>query len=181
MKRLWAGLLIIVLLLALICFQRPIKALATYLWDSHAIIGGMYGAEGIPIKVDSEGKLYVNMTEMDLIYLGASRGGVSTIVSQVSKLSATNLAFSILKLTGAEKTFSIAASSMAGQEITFVKSEYDARTLKLSLNIDNPDTTHTGFTSITWPAEAGGYVSLAWIDSTVGWIITGSQGVTITY
>ena len=181
MKKIGVGLLIIVLLLALIYYQKPIKVFATYLWDSHAIIGGMYGSTGIPLKVDSEGKVYVNMTQMDLVYTGPSRGGVSTIVSQVSKLSATNLAFSILKLSGAEKIFSIAAGVTEGQEITLVKDEDDARVLKLDLTIDNPNTAHTGFSSITWPTEAGSYVSLAWIDSTIGWIINGSSGVTIKY
>jgi len=181
MKKIGIGALIIVALLSIVYFQKPISTLAAYLWDSHAIIGGMYGSVGLPIKVDSEGKVYVNMSEMALIYTGVSRGGVSTIVSTVSKLSSTNLAFSILKLSGASKTFSIAAGSDAGQQITLVKSEHDARTLKLSLNIDNPNTAHTGFTSVTWPTAAGSFVTLTWIDDTIGWIITGQNGVTISY
>ena len=116
----------------------------------------------------------------DLIYRGADRGGVSTIVSQVSKLTTTNLAFSLLKLSGATKTFSI-EEGVIGQEITLVKSEYDARVLTLDLTIDNPNTAHTGFSSITWPTAAGSFVTLAWIDDTNGWIITGSNGVTIAY
>lgn len=114
----------------------------------------------------------------DLMYRGAARGGVSTIVSQVSKLTSTNLAFGFLKLSGASKTFSIAAGE-TGQEITLMKIEHDARTLKLDLTIDNPNTAHTGFSSITWPTAAGSYVTLLWYDDTVGWMITGSQGVTI--
>ena len=116
----------------------------------------------------------------DLVYRGADRGGVSTIVSQVSKLTATHLAFSILKLAGATKTFTLGAGT-PGKEITLVKMENDARVLKLAFNIDNPDTTHTGFTSVTWPTVAGGFVTLAWIDNDIGWIITGAEGVTIAY
>ena len=125
-------------------------------------------------------KLLQRELPYDLIYRGANRGGVSTIVSQVSKLTSTNLAFSILKLSGADKTFTMDAGEV-GQEITLVKSEYDARTLMLSFNIQAVDTAHTGFTSVTWPTAAGSYVSLTWLDATIGWIITGSHGVTITY
>lgn len=181
-KKIEIGVLIVVLLFAIIYLQKPIATLAAYLWDSHAIIGGMYGSSGIPVKVDSEGKVYVNMSEMTLIYTGANRGGVSTIVSTVSKLSSTNLAFSILKLSGASKTFSMAAGE-EGQQITLIKDEYDARTLCLDLTIDamGERTTHTGWTSVVWPVGAGSFVTLAWYDDTVGWVITGEYGVTINY
>lgn len=118
----------------------------------------------------------------DLIYRGAQRGGVSTIVSTVSQLTSTNLAFSLLKLSGASKTFSIVAGEV-GQEITLVKDEYDARTLKLDFSIDAVDsrTVCSGWSSVTWPTAQGSFVTLAWIDSTVGWIITGSYNVTIAY
>ena len=119
----------------------------------------------------------------DLMYKGVQRGGVSDIVSTVSKLTSTNLAFGILRLAGASKTFSIEAGE-TGQEITLVKSEYDARTLKLDMSIDATAdiAAHTGFTSITWPTAAGSYVTLAWLDDTVGWIITGqSADMTIVY
>lgn len=36
------------------------KAKAAYLFDSHIIAGGMSGTDGIPIKVDSDGKIYLH-------------------------------------------------------------------------------------------------------------------------
>lgn len=118
---------------------------------------------------------------IDLAYTGSKRGGVSTIVSQVSKLSSTNLAFGVLLLNGASKTFSI-SSGEPGQEITLIKNQFDARTLSLDLTIDNPNTTHTGFSSITFPSNAGSFVSLTWKDDTLGWVITGTSGdLTIVY
>jgi len=118
----------------------------------------------------------------DLMYRGAARGGVSTIVSQVSKLTSTNLAFGVLLLNGASKTFSIAAG-VTGQEITLIKNQTDPRTLKLDFTSDAvvDIAVHTGWSSVTWPTTAGSYVTLLWIDDTYGWVITGSQGVTITY
>jgi len=38
----------------------PHKAKAAYLFDTHIIAGGLYGSEGIPIKVDSDGKIYLH-------------------------------------------------------------------------------------------------------------------------
>jgi hypothetical protein len=119
---------------------------------------------------------------IDLIYKGSKRGGVSTITSTVSKLVTANLAFSILKLSGASKTFSLSDGEV-GQEITLVKDEYDARTLSIDLTIDaaGSRTTQTGWRSVTFDNAAGSYVTLAWPSDSLGWIITGSQGVTITY
>ena len=37
----------------------PKKAIAAYLFDSHVIAGGLSGSDGIPIKVDSNGVLYL--------------------------------------------------------------------------------------------------------------------------
>ena len=118
-KRMAIILVAVVLLSTLVYYQMPIRLWA-YEWG-HAIIGGLYSSTGTAFKVDAEGALYVNMTGMTLLYTGVNRGGVSTIVSQVSKLTSTNLAFGILKLSGASKTFSIANGANDGQEITLVK------------------------------------------------------------
>ncbi|MFA5165580.1 MAG: hypothetical protein WC481_08485 [Candidatus Omnitrophota bacterium] len=119
------------------------------------------------------------------IYMKGPMSGVSTIVSTVSKLTSTHLAFGMLKLIGASKTFSMDEGLYEGQEITLIKTENDARTLKLDFSIDavGDRTACTGWSSVTWSTAAGGWVTLTWIDSTYGWVITGSSpsGVTITY
>ena len=116
-----------------------------------------------------------------IIYESGPFSGVSTIVSSVSQLSSANLAFGLLKLSGATKTFSMVAGAYQGQEISLQKAEYDTRTLKLDFSIDNPNIAHTGFTSVTFGTGTliGNWVTLVWIDSTVGWIITG-QGTAVT-
>ena len=119
----------------------------------------------------------------DLKYSGTEPGGVSTIVSTVSKLSTANMAFGLLKLSGASKTFSMDAG-VQGKQITLIKDDYDARTLKLDFSIDavGARTACTGWSSVTWGTAPGGFVTLLWLDDTNGWIITGSGGsVTITY
>jgi hypothetical protein len=116
----------------------------------------------------------------DLIYNGVGRSGVSTIVSTVSKLISTHLAFGMLRLSGASKTFSI-GDGVTGQSVTLIKDEYDARTLKLDFTSDATVdiSNHTGWTSVTWDSAGGGFVTLLWLNDTDGWIITGANGVTI--
>ena len=117
----------------------------------------------------------------DLTYTGVNKGGVSTIVSTVSKLTSTHLAFSELLLNGATKTFSMEAGE-AGQMITLVKNQYDTRTLRLSFATEGgTDTAHTGFTYATFGTAAGSFITLAWVDSTVGWIIVAQYNMTIVY
>lgn len=53
------GVLIVVSFLIGFFVSYPIKAMATYSWDSHQIAGGLYGSEGIPLKVASDGSLYL--------------------------------------------------------------------------------------------------------------------------
>jgi hypothetical protein len=117
-----------------------------------------------------------------LQYTGVSFGGTSTIVSQVSQLSAVHEAFSLVQLSGASKTFSMVAGEK-GQMVVLEKVESDSNTLKLDFSIDGPNVAHTGFTSVTWSTARGGWVELLWADDTTGWIVTGqsASGVTVTY
>ena len=119
------------------------------------------------------------------LYEKGPMSGVSTIVSTVSKLTSTHLAFGMLLLNGASKTFSMEAGLYPGQEITLMKVDYDARTLKLDFSIDavGSRTAKTGWSSVTWATAPGGWITLTWIDDTYGWILTGASpsGVTITY
>jgi hypothetical protein len=116
----------------------------------------------------------------DLTYMGPANGGVSDVVSGVSKIGASSLSYSVFRLSGASKTFSI-GSGVKGQVVNLIKNEYDARTLKFDLTIDNPNTAHAGFSSVTFATAKGGFVVLFWPDNTTGWIIIGTSpsGVTI--
>ena len=173
---------IVALLSALIYYQRPLRVLA-YDWG-HAILGGLSSGTGVPLKVDSEGQLYVNMTGMTLLYTGANRGGVSTMVSGISHLASVNLAFGIILLDSTNRTFAIAAGE-TGQEITLVSTSGALKTLVLDLRSAVVGTAyavnHTGWSSVAFGTAAGSSVTLVWLDDTRGWIITGANDVTITY
>ena len=116
----------------------------------------------------------------DLIYTGLPRGGVSTVVSTVSNLTSAMMGFSVYKLNGAEKTFGI-SNGVAGKQITFIKIDTDDHTLAITKSLTGEiSTTATGWSTLTFATAAGSYVTLTWIDSTIGWIVTGSSGITIT-
>lgn len=169
-------LVIVALLSALIYYQRPIKALA-YDWG-HAIIGGLYDgttpSSGIPLKVDSEGKVYVNMTGMTLLYTGVGRGGVSQIVSTVTPLTSANLAFALIQLTHGSPGLHRLADGSAGQEITIELLADPAYT------IGDAPMTRTGWDTITFNSVRD-RITLSWLDDTYGWIITNNDGCSITY
>ena len=120
----------------------------------------------------------------DLIYTGANRGGVSTMVSGISHLASVNLAFGIILLDSTNRTFAIAAGE-TGQEITLVSTSGALKTLVLDLRSAVVGTAyavnHTGWSSVAFGTAAGSSVTLTWLDDTRGWIITGTNNVTVTY
>lgn len=108
-------------------------------------------------------------------------GGVSTAVSQVSQISQAYLAFGVVELSGSTKTFSVAAGLYSGQSVTLERAEGSPLALVLNEGIDNPVVAHTGWNTVTFSTTvASSSVTLTWIDSTVGWVITGYYNVTIT-
>lgn len=157
--------------------------------DAYSSVG--YQKNGEPIgaatNIDIQGATDVDSFDGStlVLYQKGPMGGVSTIVSTVSKLTSTHLAFGFLNLIGATKTFSMESGIYTGQSITLMKVEDDARVLTLDFSIDavGSRTAKTGWSTVTWGTAKGGWVTLLWVDSTVGWIITGASpsGVTITY
>lgn len=177
MKKTIVSILVIaVLLSALIYYQRPLRVLA-YDWG-HAIIGGLYGTTGVPLKVDADGALYVNMTGMTLLYTGVSRGGVSTIASTVTPLATAHLSFALIYIdNGSPGSHPLPDGEADGQEITI---RLLANPAYLIIDDTTGDMTKTGWVSILFD-HANDWVALTWIDDTYGWIITGSEGVIIEY
>ena len=122
-------------------------------------------------------KLLQRELPYDLIYRGASRGGVSTIASQVSPLTASHIAFSLIYLESGSPGIHPFPDGEIGQEIT-IQLLADAG---YTIADDTPgDMTMTGWTSIFFDS-VNDWVTLTWLDDTYGWIITGAEGVVITY
>jgi len=60
MKRIFIIMLIFLCSFIITALFSMHKAKAAYLFDTHIIAGGMSGSDGIPIKVDSAGKIYLH-------------------------------------------------------------------------------------------------------------------------
>jgi len=157
----------------LVYYQKPITIWA-YDW-SHILLGGLYNdTTGTPLKVDSEGQVYVTLEGMSLLYTGTGRGGVSQIVSTVSPLTTANLAFGLIQLTHGSPGLHRLPDGSAGQEITIELLADPAYILG-----DIP-MTRTGWDTITFNSVRD-RVTLTWLDDTYGWIITNNDGCAITY
>ena len=61
MKKILAIAIIFLCTFAITIFMNSSKkAKAAYLFEDHIIAGGLYGSEGIPLKLDSEGRVYLH-------------------------------------------------------------------------------------------------------------------------
>jgi len=113
----------------------------------------------------------------DLKYSGAGRGGVSTIVSTVTPLTAANIAFGFIRIANGSPGRHPLPDGVTGQEITI---QLLADPAYLIIEDTPGGMIHTGWESINFDS-ANDWVSLTWLDDTYGWIITGAEGVTIAY
>lgn len=113
----------------------------------------------------------------DLTYSGAGRGGVSTIVSTVTPLTAAHIAFGYVQLTHGSKGDHQIPNGVRGQEITF---ELLADPSYIFRNYQATAMVKTGWVSIHFEA-AHSRVTLVWLNDTNGWIITSVDGVRVVY
>ena len=59
MKNILIGILLIISFLLGLYFAYPVRSWAGYMWDSHAIAGGLSGTDGVPIKVAADGTVSI--------------------------------------------------------------------------------------------------------------------------
>lgn len=114
----------------------------------------------------------------DLVYTGAARGGTSTWVSTVTPLTKANIGFSYIKIANGSPGWHELPDGDTGQSITIQLLANPAYQIKE----DTPgNMTRTGWDSIYFQA-ANDWVTLTWIDVSIGWIITGqSKNIVINY
>ena len=112
----------------------------------------------------------------DLVYMGVGRGGVSSIVSTVTPLTATHLAFSLLRFTDGSPGDRELPDGVKGKSITLEM----AGSPSITIADDTPNAmTKTGWTRIALDNQ-GDSITLLWVDDTYGWIITANDGCAIT-
>jgi hypothetical protein len=108
----------------------------------------------------------------DLVYLGQDRGGVSTMVSGSTAIP---LGYSVVKKEVGSAVALTLANGIPGQILHFTISSYsesDPGSPTLT------PTTKTGFASLEFNA-AGDSVTLLYVDNTSGWVLIGSNSVTV--
>ena len=114
---------------------------------------------------------------VDLVYKGAKRGGVSTIVSTVTPLTASHLAFAMIFIANGSPGVHPLPDGEIGQEITLLLLADPNYIIE---DDTAGDMTKTGWVSINF-TSVNGWVKVAWVSDIFGWVITGHNDVTITY
>jgi hypothetical protein len=109
----------------------------------------------------------------NLLAMGAANGGS---VSQVSSVAALPLSYSVvlIPLTNSAGAVYTLANGYPGQEITFTEV---GGVVGSDTAVITPAKT-TGYTTVTLSAVKQS-VTLSYISSSIGWIITGNAGATI--
>lgn len=107
------------------------------------------------------------------------KAGVTTNVSTESTLMSAALAYGVINMqVGSAKTIGL-NDGVTGQMITIICSVRDGADAIISKTAF-PVTTHsTGWNTLTFDTQ-GDSITLLFMDSTVGWIVVGNNGVTIS-
>jgi len=144
---------------------------------SRATLGGLSTSTGLyDCVVDVNGNLVCQGSATfggNLLAMGAANGGS---VSQVSSVAALPLSYSVVQipLTNAAGAVYTLANGYPGQEITFteVGGVVGSDTARIT------PATKTGFNyaALTGTTQS---VTLSYISSSIGWVITGNAGATI--
>ena len=144
---------------------------------SRGTLGGLSTSTGLyDCVVDVNGNLVCQGSATfggNLLAMGAANGGS---VSQVSSVAALPLSYSVVQipLTNAPGAVYTLANGYPGQEITFteVGGVVGSDTARIT------PATKTGFNyaALTGTTQS---VTLSYINSSIGWIITGNAGATI--
>ena len=107
----------------------------------------------------------------DLVSLGQSRDGVSTMVSASTAIP---LGYSVVKKQVYSSKALVLADGVEGQVLHLTISVYSSSDPEVLL----APTTKTGFASLQFNA-VGDSATLLYIDDTSGWVLIGSNSVTI--
>ena len=145
--------------------------------NSRATLGGLSTSTGLyDCVVDVNGNLVCQGSATfggNLLAMGAANGGS---VSQVSSVAALPLSYSVVQipLTNAAGAVYTLANGYPGQEITFTEV---GGVVGSDTAVITPAKT-TGYSTVTLSA-AKQSVTLSYISSSIGWVITGNAGATI--
>lgn len=120
-----------------------------------------------------------NLYFYSTVIASGHKAGVTTNVSTETTLNSAALAYGVINMEiGSAKTIGL-DNGVPGQMITIICSVRDGANLVISKPLF-PVTTHsTGWSTLTFDNQ-GDSITLLFMDGTVGWIVSGNNGVVIT-
>jgi len=116
------------------------------------------------------------------IFSNGHRSGVTTHVSGESNLTSAALAYGVINRTALDNTVKYLvtlADGVPGQMLTLILSGVTSGTWVITDDGVNTAITKTGWDDIAL-GTALDSVTLLYVDDTVGWIIVGQNGATVT-
>ena len=154
---------------------HPVSSLNTFP-DTNPVSGDF-----IPVLDGSASEVKkLDATEMFFntnFFASGHSGGATSIASQVTPLTSAHLAFGLMRILNGSPGRHPLPDGVRGKVIT-IQLIADPN---YTIIDDTPgDMTKTGWESILFD-NARDSVTVAWIDDTVGWIITSNEGCTIGY
>jgi hypothetical protein len=137
--------------------------------------------EGAITDINIQGNSTFDGNTVTIIANG-HKDGVTTNVSGESNLNSAALAYgTILLQAGSAKSIAL-ADGVKGQMVTISMSVYDAKTVTITDDQVSSDVfpmTKTGWDDIAFDSVLD-TVTLLYLDTTTGWVIVGSNAVTVT-
>ena len=138
---------------------------------------------GAIYDIDVKGGYSTRVGSVLNLFTSGYNDGVTTNVSSESNLTSAALAFGVIKLeAGSAKSISLGTGT-AGQALTIIMTVEDGKTITITDDqlsaAGQAAMVTTGWDDIAFDA-VNDTVTLLYVDSTIGWIITGQAGVAIT-
>jgi len=166
------------------CIAIIVIALLVSCSMSYASVG--YKKDGEPmgnaISIDFRNGNTTSDGSTVTFYANGYKDGVTTNVSTESNLTSAAVAYGIIKLeAGSAKSIAL-ADGTAGQMVTIMMSVYDGKTITITDDQVGSSVftmTKTGWDDIAFDSVFD-TVTLLFVDSTYGWVISGMYGVTVT-
>jgi len=137
------------------------------------------GYVGDAVHVDVVGQKTTFSGDTVQILANGHKEGVTTNVSTESNLTSAALAYGVVKVNSGTTRYVSIADGTPGQMITFTLATVDGGTFVITDDYKASADTKTGWDDLTFNAVLDS-VTLLYVDDTYGWIVIGTNSVTVT-
>lgn len=145
--------------------------------DSNDTDGERYVGEATAINFEGQ-RVTFDGSKVTVLANG-HKDGVTTNVSTESNLTSAALSYGVVKLVIGSTRYVSIANGTPGQMITFIVTTAGGGTVYITDDKKASADTKTGWDDIAL-TELNDSVTLLYVNDTIGWIIVGQQGATVT-